>query len=113
MPPSRSPPQLLRHYQLIALIHPDIHSQLDPLEAGVCDADELQRGEGPPRRHSQDVALLGVVDVQPVLAQHADLEGDLVNLMKRLPEKQPQGIQQIEDRINSRPPCLELAGRDP
>ena len=30
-----------------------------------------------PRQRPQDEARLGVVDIQPVLAQHADLEGDL------------------------------------
>ena len=52
--------------------------RLDPLEAGIHDADELQRRERPPRQCPQDVCLLRVVDIQPVLAQYADLEGDLL-----------------------------------
>ncbi len=54
-----------------------IHPWLDRLESGVHDADEMQR--------SQNVALLGIVDIQPVLAPHADLGGDLLNLRQRLP----------------------------
>ena len=81
--------QPLRHPPLLAQIHPDIHPRLDPLEAGIHDADELQRREDPPRQRSQDVALLGIIDIQPVLAQYADLEGDLLNLLQRPPAKQP------------------------
>ena len=46
----------------------------------------------------QDVALLGVVDIQPVLAQHADLEGDLLDLLQRLPAKPDrQGIRWLDE----------------
>jgi hypothetical protein len=37
------------HPAHLAQIHPDIHPRLDPLKAGVHDADELQRREYPPR----------------------------------------------------------------
>ena len=93
--------QPLRHPPLLAQLHPNIHPRLDPLEAGIHDAQQLQRRENPPRQRPQDVALLGVIDVQPVLAQHADLEGDLPDLLQRLAAKQPQRIQQIEDRIHA------------
>jgi len=111
--PIHIPPQPLRHPPLLAQLHPDIHTRLDPLEAGIHDADELQRRESPPRQRPQDVALLGVVDIQPVLAQYADLEGDLLDLLQRLPAKQPQRIQQIEDRIHAWPTGLQLSGRNP
>ena len=58
------------------------------------------------------MALLRIVDIQPVLAQNADLEGDLLNLLQRLPAKQPHGIQQIEDRVHAWPTGLELSGRN-
>ena len=61
----------------------------------------------------QNMRLRRIIDIQPVLAQHADLEGDLLNLLQRLAAKQPHGIQQIEDRIHARPPGLELSGRNP
>jgi len=61
------------------------------------DVQQLQRQEGPPRQRPQDVALLRIIDIQPVLAHHADLEGDLLNLLQRHPPKQPQRIQQIEN----------------
>ena len=64
--------------------------RLDPLEARIHDADELQRRESPPRQRPQDVCLLRIVDIQPVLAQYADLEGDLLDILLRLPAKQPQ-----------------------
>ena len=44
------------------------------------------------RQRSQDVALLGIIDIQPVLALHTDLESDLLNLLQRPPAKQPHGI---------------------
>lgn len=40
--------QHLRHPPLIAQVHTYIHLRLDPPEAGVHDADELQRRERPP-----------------------------------------------------------------
>lgn len=49
---------------------------------------------------------LGVVDVQPILPRHADLESDLLNLLQGLPAKQLQSIQQIEDCIQPRLPGL-------
>ncbi len=49
----------------------------------------------PPWQRPQDVRLLGVIDIQPVLAQHADLESDLLNLLWQLRMKETQGIQQI------------------
>jgi hypothetical protein len=57
---------------------------LDPLDAGVHDADELQRREDPLRQRPQDVCLLGVVDIQPVLAQHADPEDDLLCIFGKI-----------------------------
>jgi len=75
-------PQPLRHLPLLAQVHPDIHPRLDPLEAGVHDAQQLQSGEGPPRQRPQDMSLLGVVDVQAVLPLQADLEGDLPDLIQ-------------------------------
>jgi hypothetical protein len=86
--------------------------RLDPLEAGIHDADELQRRENPPRQRPQDVCLLRVVDIQPVLAQYADLEGDLLNLLQRLPAKEPHGIQQVGDRIHAWSAGLELSHGD-
>jgi hypothetical protein len=71
----------------------DIHPRLDPLEAGVHDADELRRRENPPRQRSQD----------PVLPQHADLEGDLLNLLQRLPAKPDrQGIRWLDKKRTKR-----------
>jgi len=58
------------------------------------------------------MALLGIIDIQPVLAQHADLEGDLLDLLQRLAAKQPQRIQQIEDRIHAWSTGHELSGRN-
>jgi hypothetical protein len=58
------------------------------------------------------VRLLGIVDIQPVLVQHTDLDGDLLDLRQRLPAKQPHGIQQIEDRIHAWPTGLELSGHN-
>ena len=96
--PSVSPPSLT-------------HPRLDPLEASIHDANELQRRERPPRQRPQDVALLGVIDIPPVLAQHADPEGDLLYLLHRLLAEQPQGIRQIEieDRIHPRATGLQPA----
>jgi len=53
--------------------------------------------------------LLGVVDAQPALLQHPNLEGDLPDLLRRLALEEPQGIQQIEDGIHARPPGLQPA----
>ena len=39
-----------------------LHPRLDPLEAGVHDAQQFQRREDPPRQHPQDVRPLGVID---------------------------------------------------
>jgi len=57
------------------------------------------------------VRLFGIVDVLRMLPQHADLEGDLLDLRQRLPAKQPPRIQQRESRRSSWPPGLEFAGR--
>ena len=55
--------------------------------------------------------LFGIVDVLRMLPQHADLEGDLLDLRQRLPAKQPPRIQQRESRRSSWPLGLEFAGR--
>jgi len=57
------------------------------------------------------MCLLEVVDLQPILPQHADLESDLLDLLQRLPAKQLPRIQQRESRRSSWPPGLEFAGR--
>ncbi|MDD1759763.1 MAG: hypothetical protein LUQ44_04085, partial [Methanothrix sp.] len=56
--------------------------------------------------------LLGVVDVQTVLPQHPDIEGDLPDLVQRFPGEPSNGIQQIEDRIHPRPAILQLPHGD-
>ena len=56
---SLSSSQPLRHLPLLTQVHPDIYPRLDPLEAGVHDAQQLQGGEGPPRQRPQDMGLLG------------------------------------------------------
>ena len=54
----------------------------------------------PPRQRSQNMRLLGIVDIQPVLAQHADLEGDL---LQRLPAKTDrQGIRWLDEKRTKR-----------
>ena len=52
---------------------------------------------------------LGVVDIQPVLPQHADLEGDLLDLLQGLAAEEPQSIQQVEDRVHSQLPSRNLS----
>ena len=58
------------------------------------------------------MGLLGVVDVQTVLPQQADLKGDLPNLIQRFPGKKPHGVQQIEDRIHPRSASLQFPHGD-
>lgn len=57
------------------------------LKPGVHDADELQRQEGPSQQRPKDVRQLGVVDVQALLPQHADLESGRLDILQRLPAR--------------------------
>lgn len=82
---------------------PLYHPRLDPLEAGVLDAPHLQRREDPPQQHPQDARPLGVVDVRPILPQHADLESDLLDLLQQLPSKPDrQGIRWLDEKRTKR-----------
>jgi hypothetical protein len=65
--------------------------------------------EGPHRQRSQDVRLLEIIDILPVLSQHAYLGGDLLNHLQRLPAKQLHDIKQIEDRIHERPRAAAIS----
>lgn len=100
---SLSSSQPLRHLPLLTQVHPDIYPRLDPLEAGVHDAQQFQRREDPPQQHPQDVRPLGVIDVRPVLPQHADLESDLLDLLQQLPSKPDrQGIRWLDEKRTKR-----------
>ena len=81
-------------------IHHNCHPLLDSLEAAYI-TQMGSSAENVLPSAPQDVALLGVVDIQPVLAQHADLEGDLLDLLdllQRLPAKPDrQGIRWLDE----------------
>jgi hypothetical protein len=100
------------HPPLLAQIHPDIHPRLDPLEPRIHDAHQLQRRELPPRQHPEYVTLLRIVDVQSMPPQHPDLEGDLADLLQRIPAEELQRSARLEDRIHPRPPGLEPPDRN-
>lgn len=50
--------------------------------------------------------ILGIIDIQPVPPQHADLEGDLLNLLHGLALEEPQfpagRIPRLEHRVHPR-----------